>query len=84
MDALRCIPPAHHATLQDYIPKNLYNSPFVFVRNENPTGLKPVYAGPYKVLKTGPKSFRIRIGAREDTVSVDRLKPAYTEDCQPR
>ena len=37
--------------------------------------LTPPYAGPYKVLESGEKTFLIRIGNREDRVSVDRLKP---------
>jgi hypothetical protein len=37
--------------------------------------LAPRYQGPYLVLEKGPKSFRLAIGAREEVVSVDRLKP---------
>ncbi len=37
--------------------------------------LTPPYAGPYEVLEPGEKTFLIRIGNREDRVSVDRLKP---------
>ncbi len=37
--------------------------------------LTPLYAGPYEVLEPGEKTFLIRIGNREDRVSVDRLKP---------
>ncbi len=36
--------------------------------------LTPPYAGPYEVLEPGEKTFLIRIGNREDRVSVDRLK----------
>jgi hypothetical protein len=34
-----------------------------------------VYQGPYAVLQTGPKFFKMLIGDRSDTVTVDRLKP---------
>jgi hypothetical protein len=37
--------------------------------------LAPRYQGPYLVLEKGPQSFRLAIGAREEVVSVDRLKP---------
>ncbi len=32
--------------------------------------LSPLYSGPYKVLASGPK-----VGEREESVSIDRLKP---------
>jgi hypothetical protein len=37
--------------------------------------LAPLYHGPYKVLQAREKFFTISLGGREDTVSVDRLKP---------
>jgi transposase InsO family protein len=37
--------------------------------------LSPAYRGPYQVLWRGPKFFRLAIGGREDTVSIDCLKP---------
>ncbi len=37
--------------------------------------LTPLYQGPYRVLERGPKVYKIDLGGREDTVSVDRLKP---------
>jgi hypothetical protein len=39
--------------------------------------LAPRYQGPYLVLHKGPKCFRIAVGASEETISVDRLKPHY-------
>ena len=32
-------------------------------------------AGPYKVLKRGPKHFTIQVGLRQEVISVDCLKP---------
>jgi hypothetical protein len=37
--------------------------------------LAPLYAGPFQVLERGPKFFKIQLGERVETVSVDRLKP---------
>jgi hypothetical protein len=39
--------------------------------------LVPLYLGPYQVqvVDNGPKVFRLAIGGREESVSVDRLKP---------
>ena len=44
----------------------------------------PLYAGPYSVLERGEKVFRLRVGDREEVVSVDRLKPhTGAEPVQP-
>jgi len=37
--------------------------------------LERPYKGPYKVLRRGHKTFVIQYGDKEETVSVDRLKP---------
>ena len=37
--------------------------------------MAPVYSDPYRVLHAGPKVFLLEIGATQQTVSVDRLKP---------
>jgi hypothetical protein len=36
--------------------------------------LAPVYWGPYEVLAKHAKTFRLRVGGREEVISVDRLK----------
>ncbi len=37
--------------------------------------LTPLYVGPYEVLERADKHFRLAVGGREETVSIDRLKP---------
>ncbi len=37
--------------------------------------LEPSYVGPYKVIQPGPKLFHWAVGAHEETVVVNRLKP---------
>jgi hypothetical protein len=37
--------------------------------------LMPAYSGPYRVIPPGNKYFLIEVGGRQETVSVDRLKP---------
>ena len=37
------------------------------------------YDGPYKVLERTDKFFTPDFGGQKDTVSLDRLKPAYLE-----
>ena len=41
--------------------------------------LQPTYDGPYPVVKRTDKDFTICINGRNDTVSVDRLKPAHLD-----
>ncbi len=37
--------------------------------------LAPAYSGPYRVIRPGSKFFLIEVGGRQESVSVDRLKP---------
>jgi hypothetical protein len=47
--------------------------------------LEPLYLGPYQVLDNGPKVFRLAIGGRAESVSIDRLKPHLgTADVLPQ
>ena len=71
--------------------------PFHMVRNRHlcrlrsPTagscssgGQSPPYEGPYKVLVHGDKSFVLDYGTRKDSVSIDRLKPAFVDPITDR
>ena len=42
--------------------------------------LADAYAGPYRVLESGEKTFRLQIGDREEVLSRDRLKPHRGDD----
>jgi len=57
-------------------PKGLEGARWVMVKRENLTGrpLAPAYTGPFEVLARGPKVFKLRLGKRDDWVSVYRLK----------
>lgn len=78
------LPTSAHSVPGSYVPKSLQRAKFVFVRNDAHRGpLQRPYAGPYKVLSPGDKTFRIRIGTREDVVSIDRLKTAHTDLLEP-
>ncbi len=37
--------------------------------------MSPLYVGPYEVLERTDKCFRLAVGSRKETVSIDRLKP---------
>ncbi len=56
--------------------RRLQLADMVYVRKGgcNPP-LAPAYVGPYKVVLPGPKTFMLEVGGRQETVSVDRLKP---------
>ena len=65
-------------------PKALQTADFVFIRKGAPSSpLSPLYEGPYKVLARGPKFFRLELGGRQETVTVDRLKPFWAQHVVP-
>ena len=80
MEHLQPTPTAHHRSTrppEPYVPTELGRCPLVWVRRDgHHAPLTPHYDGPYEVLERGPKTFRLRLGDREDTVAIDRLKPA--------
>ena len=71
----------HHRTPKSVIPADLLRARYVFIREDAVSPpLTPLYRGPYLVIESGPKFFKIQIGARVDTVSIDRLKPVFQTD----
>ncbi|XP_064455106.1 uncharacterized protein LOC135366368 [Ornithodoros turicata] len=63
-----------------FVSPHLRSASKVFVRTDAVRkSLQPPYSGPYTVLKHGPKHFTIDFNGRPDTVSIERLKPAFTE-----
>lgn len=51
---------------------------YVFIRHDaHRSPLQAPYDGPFRVLEAGRKSFLVEMGAGQDRVSVDRLKPAH-------
>ena len=77
-------PPVPHGTKPSSVPNALADSRFVFVRRDSHRPpLTPPYEGPYKVLVHGNKSFVLDYGTRQDSVSIDRLKPAFVDPMTP-
>jgi hypothetical protein len=76
------VPPPHHVHTvpPSQLPAALLKAKFVFVREDAviPT-LAPRYPGPYLVLERRSKYFRLQIGSKQDVVSVDRLKPVFSD-----
>jgi cleavage and polyadenylation specificity factor subunit 1 len=84
VQSLAPVPTSQHGSVTAFVPHSLSVAPFVFIRRDqhrNP--LQAPYTGPYKVLESGPKAFRIEVGNREELISIDRLKPAYVDPISP-
>jgi hypothetical protein len=75
---IKPVPGTRHAQKPFYVPKDLSSADYVFLRQGPAKGaLESPYAGPYKVLRRGSKTFKIEIAGKPNTVTIDRLKPAY-------
>jgi hypothetical protein len=69
-------PPPSYAAVADTPPAHLQAACFVYVRRGGCVPpLAPFYSGPYAVVERHAKTFVIRVGTRNEVVSVDRLKP---------
>ena len=63
-----------------FIHQHLNSTKFVFVQHNGvKSSLQPPYDGPSKVIDCNDKYFTIMFRRKQDTVSIDRLKPAYME-----
>ncbi len=66
---------------KSFINKDLFVCKNVFVRVDRvKLPLQAPYDGPYRVVKRGKKVFTLEIDGKLDTVTIDRLKPAYQLD----
>jgi len=82
MSKLRPKEPSRNKQGSTHVPKEIFQTPYVFVRCDSHghlSSLQRPYEGPYKVIKRDKKYFVLDFGHRTDTVSIDRLKPAFTE-----
>ncbi|BES93979.1 multicellular organismal development [Nesidiocoris tenuis] len=82
--AMRPVPFKHHSTKKVYFHEDLRTSSHVFVRRDAVRRpLQPTYDGPYRVVSRSDKTFSIIMPHGEQTVTVDRLKPAYILSSDP-
>ena len=72
----------HHRSVPLRFPSALSTSRYVFVREDScKPPLSLLYQGPYLILEHSEKYFKLqKIGDKPDTVSIDRLKPAFSTD----
>ena len=83
MARLKYTPPRRPQT-ESYIPDRLRNCQYVFVRNDSvKRPLTPAYQGPFKVLSRAEKHLNIKRGDITDTITIDRVKPAFVENQHP-
>ena len=77
-------PDSWHGTRTATTARGLREAEYVFVPWDASHGpLQTPYTGPYHVLQRQDKYFIIQCGEREESVSVDRLKPANAEHRLP-
>lgn len=76
--SLRPVPTSRHDSSATFISKDLKDSSHVFLRIDRVRRpLEQPYSGPYKVLSRTEKFFQLDINGKKETISIDRLKPAY-------
>ena len=79
MAPARCPEPAWRtATPRAPIPAVLRDAEHVFVRHgARRAPLTRPYDGPFRVVEKGEKFFTVKVGTKEQVITVDRLKPAF-------
>ena len=77
-------PTSRHGAVPVSVPADLQRAKFVFVRRDaHRTCLQQPYKGPYRVIESGPKMFKLDMGGKTETITVDRLKLAHLDVDSP-
>ena len=80
MQQLRPVPTTHHAHHKPHVTKELSSSTHVFVRKDAlRKSLQPPYDGPFQVVSRSTKYFTVHVNGHDQTISLDRLKPAHID-----
>ncbi|KAI0230299.1 hypothetical protein LSAT2_019332 [Lamellibrachia satsuma] len=80
MRDLRPTIPEHHGSHRTAVPTALTSATHVFVRHDaHHTPLQRPYDGPFLILQRNEKFFVLDYNGRHETVSIDRLKPAFLD-----
>ncbi len=75
---VRPVPVQHKSSKSLFIHKDLWTCKRVLVRVDRVKyPLHSPYDGPFNVIERRKKYFKIDLNGKEDTVSIDRLKPCY-------
>jgi cleavage and polyadenylation specificity factor subunit 1 len=71
--------PKYHGKQPVNVPQNLNTAKFVYVRKDSHrTPLQRPYLGPFPVIEKNAKYFTVQINGKNETISIDRLKTAFT------
>ena len=73
------VPRASAARRPSFVPQTLRDASHVFVRRESRQSLSRPYDGPFEVQRINDKTVTIVRNDRHDTVSIDRVKPAFVD-----
>ncbi|GFS24613.1 Pol polyprotein [Elysia marginata] len=75
------LPTSHHGLpSSSFVPQALRDAQFVFIRHDGYRGpLRRPYDGPFRVVASSDKTFRIMVGSCEEVVSTNRLKAAHVD-----
>lgn len=80
MQAIKPVQASAHSTRNVFVHQEMANCRNVFVRNDAVTPpLRPPYDGPYQVVDRGQKVWNLLIKGKRRSISIDRLKPAFTD-----
>ena len=80
MQQLRPVSTTHHTHRKAHVCKDLATCTQVFVhRDAVRKSLQPLYDGPFPVVERTPKYFILHRNGQDQSVSLDRLKPAHLE-----
>ena len=78
------VPTSRHGTSPASVPAELQRAKFVFIRRDaHRTPLQRPYEGPFKVIESGPKTFKVDIEGRTEIITIDRLKLAHLDVDSP-
>lgn len=81
MSLLRPLPASNHAKDKIFIDPELKTCSHAFLRNDALRfALVPPYDGPYEIVKRDKKCFDLIIKGKKVTVTIDRVKAAYTTE----
>ena len=68
-------PPQRPSSTTAYVPNDLQTCTHVFIRRDAVRKpLQPPYNGPFKVISRTPKHFKVDLGNRTDSISIDPLR----------
>lgn len=78
MNKLRPTNATNHSKESAFVHPHLHTCTHVFIRVDavRPP-LKPPYDGTYEVVRKNEKYFTVKINTKEQTISIDRVKPAF-------